>query len=299
MQRLLITCVVLVFVAAGGAYAGFKTGTDRVLAVQTASEESNKILTTRIGDLEATLLLLAKDTADLRTGQETYAETQSVEKEALTEALAKLEGSVSAQENELDTLSKASDVSGLIAEWSPFVYDITCKFDGGAKNSESSGSAVLQQTEKGVRFVTSRHILVTEGETLTKCELDRPNSVTEYTIPASRITLSEEHDAAFGFLDETPPGMPMAQVCPGEPEIGEKVVILGYPSIGAQESVTATEGIIAGFDEDYYTTSAKIDKGNSGGAAISITENCFLGLPTLVFAGRVESLARILPATSI
>jgi hypothetical protein len=72
---------------------------------------------------------------------------------------------------------------------------------------------------------------------------------------------------------------------------------LGYPSIGAKESITATEGILSGFDEEYYTTSAKIEQGNSGGAAIHVKNDCFLGLPTLVLAGRIESLARILPIT--
>ena len=60
-----------------------------------------------------------------------------------------------------------------------------------------------------------------------------------------------------------------------------------------------TEGIISGFDEVFYTTSAKIEKGNSGGAAVSAERDCFLGMPTLVFAGKIESIARILPALSL
>jgi hypothetical protein len=69
---------------------------------------------------------------------------------------------------------------------------------------------------------------------------------------------------------------------------------LGYPSVGAREGITATDGIISGFDKPYYITSAKIERGNSGGAAIHVKNNCLLGLPTLVVAGQVESLARIL-----
>ena len=58
--------------------------------------------------------------------------------------------------------------------------------------------------------------------------------------------------------------------------------------------VTATEGIISGFDGDYYITSAKVEHGNSGGAAILVKESCELGIPTFVQTGSIESLARIL-----
>ena len=85
------------------------------------------------------------------------------------------------------------------------------------------------------------------------------------------------------------------KTCVDKPVIGDQVVILGYPSVGAEEGITATEGIVSGIDDDYYVTSAKIEQGNSGGAAILVKNNCLLGLPTLVVAGKIESLARILP----
>jgi len=84
-------------------------------------------------------------------------------------------------------------------------------------------------------------------------------------------------------------------ICKVRPITGDQVVILGYPSVGSQSTVTATEGIISGFDDGYYVTSAKIEQGNSGGAAIHVKNNCFLGIPTLVVVGKIESLARILP----
>ena len=39
---------------------------------------------------------------------------------------------------------------------------------------------------------------------------------------------------------------------------------------------------------------AKVEKGNSGGAAISLEDDCYLGTPTYSLAGEIESLARIL-----
>jgi S1-C subfamily serine protease len=106
-------------------------------------------------------------------------------------------------------------------------------------------------------------------------------------------------DFGYGAVFASVPAMLPSQVCTEKPKIGDKVVILGYPGIGAQDSVTATEGIISGFDANYYTTSAKIEKGNSGGAAIDVERNCFLGLPTLVITGQIESLARILPVAGL
>ena len=71
---------------------------------------------------------------------------------------------------------------------------------------------------------------------------------------------------------------------------------MGYPSIGSQTDITATEGIISGYDGNYYVTSAKVERGNSGGAAVALKDNCYLGIPTFVQVGDIESLARILDA---
>ena len=94
-------------------------------------------------------------------------------------------------------------------------------------------------------------------------------------------------------------------LCKSSLDIGNSVVILGYPAYGTQINgalspveITATEGIISGQDSGYYTTSAKIDHGNSGGLAIDKDNNCYFGIPTWNLSGGFESLGRILPASS-
>ena len=87
--------------------------------------------------------------------------------------------------------------------------------------------------------------------------------------------------------------------CSSVPDIGDEVVILGYPAIGASSGITATDGIISGYDGDYYVTSAKVNSGNSGGIAVDLKNDCNLGIPTLVDAGSLESLARILKAQTL
>ena len=78
--------------------------------------------------------------------------------------------------------------------------------------------------------------------------------------------------------------------------IGEHVAILGYPGIGG-ETLSVSEGIISGFEVDgrsrYIKTSAKTDRGNSGGVAIQ-SSGCIVGIPTFSRRGRVESMGRIL-----
>jgi hypothetical protein len=97
--------------------------------------------------------------------------------------------------------------------------------------------------------------------------------------------------------------------CAGEPSIGDPLVILGYPSYGtgaeryiaanSNLEVTATEGIVSGRDDVYYTTSAKLEHGNSGGLAIDMTNDCYLGIPTAAVSGETESLGRIFPASYV
>ena len=91
---------------------------------------------------------------------------------------------------------------------------------------------------------------------------------------------------------------PNIKVCK-KVEIGDKLVILGYPGIGSQESITATEGIVSGIESNYYVTSAKIEHGNSGGAAILLKDDCYLGIPSSSIAGEIESMGRIYKADFI
>jgi hypothetical protein len=89
-------------------------------------------------------------------------------------------------------------------------------------------------------------------------------------------------------------------ICPaGDAVQGDQILILGYPWNGSQGSLTITRGIIAGFDGDYYVTDAKIEHGNSGGAAILVKDDCWLGIPSAAVVGNVESYGRILAAKDV
>ncbi len=83
--------------------------------------------------------------------------------------------------------------------------------------------------------------------------------------------------------------------------IGDHLSVLGYPGVGGS-SLTVTDGIISGFEDDngvrYIKTSAKIEHGNSGGIAVK-DSGCVLGIPTFVETGRAESIGRILDLNNL
>ncbi len=304
MRQLTSLVWVIVFFSFAALAAGFYAGSEMVKGVQKETEVANAELTERLTLLEETSLLVANDLHALRGDLALESEENEAENSAaralLDEKLSELSGTISTQSSALGTLQNETNLSALIASFSPFVYDITCAFeDSGGDTIESSGSAVLEEVNGGIRFLTNKHVVEEEDADLTHCILRRPNTNISLGIDAEDITKDAEVDVAYGVIEESASGMSTSKRCDEGPAIGDKVIMLGYPQIGGKESITATEGIISGFDGVFYTTSAKIERGNSGGAAIHVKKNCFLGLPTLVFSGRIESLARILPISEI
>lgn len=298
LKTLVVTCGIVVFVLAGLVYGGVQ----KFSALSTSLQKTQEETTERLTALENVVMTLGADSSvledALRAEQEKSAEREK-EAKRLAQDLGTLSKNVGVQSTQLGALSAQTDIASIIKTWSPFVYKITCTFDLGTGTRESSGSATLERKVDGIHMLTNKHVVIEEDIATEGCTLRRFDSDEEFEIDDSDILVNEVSDFAEAKIKGAFFGMLSGQICTVKPDIGDRVIILGYPGIGAKESITATEGIISGFDEEYYTTSAKIDKGNSGGAAIDVERNCFLGIPTLVFAGRIESLARILPASSL
>lgn len=71
--------------------------------------------------------------------------------------------------------------------------------------------------------------------------------------------------------------------------LNDKLYIMGYPGFGG-ETITFTEGIMSGrIGDNYIKTSAKIDSGNSGGAAFN-EKGELIGIPTFLKQGTMEGL---------
>lgn len=221
-----------------------------------------------------------------------------------------------------------NDVTAIIKQWRPRVAFIDCKVVT-ASNVEigrQSGSGYIlgADTESGYPvLLTNNHIIDVvlrnlNGEpigltmTPTSCDIKIPGDsqfTTVYNVErgSSETVFAGSKEKDFGIVNIKSPTPYMKQVigsnggpmCSKKAELGEKILILGYPGIGDQNDVTATDGIVSGYDGDYYITSAKVESGNSGGVAISLKNNCYLGIPTFVQMGNIESLARILDIRAI
>ena len=231
--------------------------------------------------------------------EETVEQINSINerREELLSQIEVLESELSQQREQISS----TDVSAVIAKWSKRIAQVQCTFrlsDG--RRARSVGSAVATFQNGSFTFVTNKHVITGQSDLVpTECVIKMAEGEKEYKIAGTAATVSPDKDLGWlpiGSGAEAPAGVASAlPTCTAEPLIGDELVILGYPSVGSVESLTATEGIISGFDKGMFITSAKIERGNSGGAAIHIKNNCFLGIPTLVVVGQIESLARILP----
>ena len=75
--------------------------------------------------------------------------------------------------------------------------------------------------------------------------------------------------------------------------LGDPVVILGYPSLSGGMNLTVTEGIISSFSEfGEIITSAQLTPGYSGGLALT-KDNCYIGVPSAYYSEEVGVLGGI------
>ena len=207
------------------------------------------------------------------------------------------------------------DLSSLIKKWRPFVAYIECdfKYADGTPIYTSTGSGLLLPGEHGT-ILTNRHVISYADKYVPfVCRIQMPDDSQSVSIYGSE----QEGDGSVfqevgdnldaGAITVNRPTQHMVDLEQRQPyplncyppSIGDKVVILGYPTVGARQDITATDGILSGFDGDYFITSAKVEEGNSGGIALSVKEDCYLGIPTYAEVGNVESLARILDFTVV
>lgn len=200
-----------------------------------------------------------------------------------------------------------SDLQSIVKTWHPLIVYVECVFKYSNGESESrSGSGTLSASSRGVIMATTnRHVIVgRNGRNPYQCNISVPF---DKTYSNNEIRVSHNDNIDYGSIDIIDPdeyvkNLPILQnigiyscgIDGSIGEIGTQIAILGYPGIGSKTDITVTQGIISGYDGNYYITDAKIEHGNSGGAAIDVKKNCYLGIPSATVSGTVESLGRIL-----
>lgn len=198
--------------------------------------------------------------------------------------------------------AQSQTASAIVKEWRPRIVAVRCTWtiSGGTTTKLATAVLMPDPIQSVPQLFTSKHVVTNADKLPDSCELTFPDQDEEITVTKESITLSStKYDWAKIALSNPPLFATLlshasAARCTSAPATGDNVVILGYPKIGDKDDVTATEGIISGTDGKYYITSAKVERGNSGGAAVLTRQNCYLGIPTFVDAGEIESLARIL-----
>lgn len=280
-------------------YIGY-VGLNTQLGDLTARIEAN---TERIESTHRILSLLAEDNRELESALEAERQRLAQVESESAQRRAALSSQLSTLESELGTqreLFARADIAGLVAAWSPRVAQIECAFIADDKSVKTVGSAVATSRADRPTFITNRHVLTAGNEAVPRqCRVRLLAQGVGYVVDGDAAQISTTRDIGYlplKGIDDLPDALDSeVRICETTAEIGDQVIILGYPRVGAQSGITATDGIIAGIEDDYYVTNAKIEQGNSGGAAIHVANSCLLGIPTLVLAGKVESLARILP----
>lgn len=197
--------------------------------------------------------------------------------------------------------NKSVDLSSIISSWRPRIASIKCTWRFSNGTASGSGSGVLfSGSGAGVKVITNGHVVTYQNRLPDQCVIKFPDDAISHTVTGDNIKLASGGvDAAFVEIitpSQYVRSLALATLgkCTAAPAVGDSIVILGYPSIGSAGDITATEGIISGNDGDYFITSAKVERGNSGGAAVLSKKNCYLGIPSFVDVGQIEALARIL-----
>lgn len=206
---------------------------------------------------------------------------------------------LSALNQSLKNLSTQSAAATAL-RWRMHTVQVTCVFPGFTQ----TGSGTLFSSDGSGQpiVLTNLHVITDDntGRYANSCTLNLTELADTYTVSRSALAPGPTGtDLAFIVIPNPSNlvkqnSVNSSKLCSTKASIGEQIIILGYPAFGASGSVTVTEGIISGYEKNYYLSSAKVEHGHSGGTAVLVSKDCYLGPPTFVAQGSLESLARIL-----
>lgn len=182
----------------------------------------------------------------------------------------------------------------------------------GADNWFSGSGTIIDP--KGI-ILTNRHVV--EGTYKNTCFIGflesinkEPNFGTKENpnlAEVKYITTTNDMDAAVLYLNNptnsTYPFVNIWNSNSANLKFGDKIEVIGYPSIGGS-TVTYTSGDFSGYGGqsdntgNYIKTTAVLEHGNSGGSAYN-QRGEFIGIPSMVVSGSLNSISFILSVDSI
>lgn len=304
---LLIVIIIGVLVLGGGGYLGVK---------KYQNYQSEKIEKERIAKEKE--VLAQAESEEKQKQKDSELEKLKQEVDALKNQKPQIVQQTIVKEIPVAPTKTETDLPTLIKQWRPLVAYVSCEWtyaDSDEVYARASGSGILinfTDSREGPMLVvlTNKHVLFDQDKyTPHLCDISLPGMGSPFRVIDEGEFYAfrkSSYGLDWGLIRFQYPNSYMQSlvakgisICKEGAQVGDKIVVLGYPGIGSKSDITATEGIISGRDGNYYITSAKIEHGNSGGVAISQKNNCYLGIPTFAISGDIESLARILDAQAI
>lgn len=213
---------------------------------------------------------------------------------------------------EKESASDFSELSFDLRKELAAVVVVACPIDYSDGWNLGSGTII---SEEGV-ILTNYHVI--KDTTQYYCTIGITNDLSKepeyifyadyiFSIEGNEFTIFDEKlDVALLQIVEVESGYQFPKKFPAISKIGssdklninDKIYVVGYPSFGGG-TITFTEGVMSGrLGDDLIKTSAKIDSGNSGGAAFN-NKGELIGIPTLIGEGMVEGLGYVVGIDSV
>lgn len=149
----------------------------------------------------------------------------------------------------------------------------------------------------GTRVLTNAHVAVGESGDSPTCNQIQIGITTKASAEPSEFftatieSVDKDHDLAVLAIEGVKAGQyPVLKVRSEELSIDEPIRVIGYPGLGGN-TITLTNGVIAGFDDrfdgQYYKVSASISSGNSGGPMVD-KDGRLVGIATAVVLASID-----------
>jgi S1-C subfamily serine protease len=206
-----------------------------------------------------------------------------------------------------------NNTADIVAEWQDRVAQVTCYLKQNGVDVTSQGSATLLNSRYAdgsvaMTAITNAHV-ITGDYNVALCIFGVYGKGSRLVTDQTALMFGTTEDYAYinldkaSKIDETTWKSVVSKnmkICSdSRVNKGDELLVLGYPGIGTVGGLTVTKGIISGIEKNYFVTDAKIDHGNSGGTAILIKDDCYLGIPSASKVGEIESMGRILKASFV
>ncbi len=182
----------------------------------------------------------------------------------------------------------------VVKAWRPYTVRVTCIAldSSGNKKSYSDGSGFLTvDPNRGPTVFTNKHVFyVKDGILSDYCDVYFPESKETIKVEKkNRFVSGKGQDR--GALVITQPSEYISNLVKNKkitqndclranPESTDDIVIMGYPMGKPKDDISYVQGKIVGYKDNYFISTATIISGYSGGVAVSLKDNCYLGIPT-------------------